>query len=155
MRNYPEWAIAFWATVVIGAVTVPLNAWLPGEELEYGLLASGSKIAIVDGERLERIEDRLDAIPSLTHLIVARHAGALPQKGEAWADVVAGPHDYAALPDAALPSADIAPEDDATIFYTSGTTGRPKGCLLYTSDAADDMQCVDLGGRRIIKKQCV
>ena len=28
----------------------------------------------------------------------------------------------------------------------------PEGCLLYTSDAADDMQCVDLGGRRIIKK---
>ncbi len=133
MRNYPEWAIAFWATVVIGAVTVPLNAWLTGEELEYGLSDSGSKVAIVDGERLTRIEDRLAAIPTLKHLIVARHEGDLPDKQElrveAWADVVAAPGQYASLPDAALPPVDIGSDDDATIFYTSGTTGRPKGAL--------------------------
>ncbi|MEQ9518020.1 MAG: class I adenylate-forming enzyme family protein [Parvibaculum sp.] len=129
MRNYPEWAIAFWASVVIGAVCVPLNAWLTGEELEYGLSDSGSKIAIVDGERLDRIQGRLDAIPTLTHLIVARHGGDLPAKAEAWADIVAAPGTYGSLPDAALPDVAIAPEDDATIFYTSGTTGKPKGAL--------------------------
>ena len=37
--------------------------------------------------------------------------------------------------------------------YKSAYGGRGRGCLLYTSDAADDLLCVDLGGRRIIKKK--
>ncbi len=56
MRNYPEWPIAFWATTVIGAVAVPLNAWGTGADLAYGLGDSGARVAIVDGERLERLE---------------------------------------------------------------------------------------------------
>ena len=56
MRNYPEWPIAFWATTVIGAVAVPLNAWGTGADLAYGLGDSGARVAIVDGERLERLK---------------------------------------------------------------------------------------------------
>src|SRR5262245_44048206 len=41
MRNYPEWALSFWAAVSIGAVAVPLNAWWTGPELAYGLSDSG------------------------------------------------------------------------------------------------------------------
>ena len=37
MRNYPDWVVAFWATVQIGAVAVPLNAWWTANELQYGL----------------------------------------------------------------------------------------------------------------------
>ena len=55
MRNYPEWPIAFWASTVIGAVAVPLNAWGTGADLAYGLGDSGARVAIVDGERLERL----------------------------------------------------------------------------------------------------
>lgn len=129
MRNYPEWAIAFWATVVIGAVTVPLNAWLTGPELAYGLADSGSKVAIVDGERAERIKDHLEALPGLLSLIVVRPGAPLPERAEDWADVVASPGRYAELGDMSLPDVPLDPEDDATIFYTSGTTGKPKGAL--------------------------
>lgn len=129
MRNYPEWSIAFWATVVIGAVAVPLNAWLTGSELEYGLADSGSKVAIVDGERAERVRDHLDALTQLEALIVVRPGGPLPDGALLWDDIVAAPGKLASLPDAPLPSVDIGPDDDATIFYTSGTTGKPKGAL--------------------------
>ncbi|MCE7999150.1 MAG: acyl--CoA ligase [Rhodobiaceae bacterium] len=129
MRNYPEWSIAFWATVVIGAITVPLNAWLTGQELEYGLADSGSKVAIVDGERGERVRDHLDALKQLEALIVVRPGGPLPDGALLWDDIVAAPGQLASLPDAPLPAIEIEPEDDATIFYTSGTTGKPKGAL--------------------------
>ena len=43
--------------------------------------------------------------------------------------MIGTPNDYAMLPDVPLPPVGIAPDDDATIFYTSGTTGSPKGAL--------------------------
>src|SRR5580704_4080892 len=55
MRNIPEWPVAFYAAASLGAIVTPLNAWWTGPELEYGLVDSGSKICIVDAERLERI----------------------------------------------------------------------------------------------------
>src|SRR5829696_3401366 len=58
-RNFPEWAIAYWATVSIGAVAVPLNAWWTGPELAYGLTDSGAVVLFADDERAERIEPHL------------------------------------------------------------------------------------------------
>ncbi|HEX3796020.1 MAG TPA: class I adenylate-forming enzyme family protein, partial [Acidimicrobiales bacterium] len=140
MRNLPEWIMAFWATTLAGAVVVPLNAWWSGEELRYGLEDSGSKIAFVDKERAERIRPFLGGLDSFTALIVADenrgptatapHAIYEPPGGRApvteWPFALAlGDVDPAATP----PDLTIAPEDDATIFYTSGTTGRPKGAV--------------------------
>src|SRR3954447_186454 len=56
MRNLPEWPVAFWAATVIGAIAVPLNAWGTGDDLAYGLRDSGARVAIVDGERLARLQ---------------------------------------------------------------------------------------------------
>jgi hypothetical protein len=67
MRNLPEWSVAFWAAAVIGAIVTPLNAWWTGPELEYGLVDSGSKIAIMDAERWERVRE---------HAIIARRSSA-------------------------------------------------------------------------------
>jgi len=124
MRNYPEWSVAFWAAASIGAVVVPLNAWWTGAELDYGLGDSGACLAIVDRERWQRVEPYVAGL-ELRGVIVARPGDAvLVAPGEAWQHAIAR-----APADAALPAVDIDPEDDATIFYTSGTTGFPKGAL--------------------------
>ncbi len=79
MRNLPEWVMAFWGITLAGAVVVPLNAWWSGEELQYGLSDSGSKIAFVDKERAERIRPHLGELPDLTAVIVAdEHRAADP-----------------------------------------------------------------------------
>jgi len=129
MRNFPEWPIAFFGTALAGGVAVPLNAWWTGPELEYGLADSGAKVAMVDGERAGRIQPHLGALPNLEAVILARPEGAVPP-GLLLLDEVLAPFDkLASLPDQPLPDVPLAGEDNATIFYTSGTTGKPKGAL--------------------------
>ncbi len=127
MRNYPEWVVGYWATVSIGAAAVGLNAWWTGHEMEYGLTDSRPKVLIADDERLERVLPHLDAIREggAMHVISVRSERDLPDDASRWTDVVRPE----TAPDA-LPPADIDPDDDACIFYTSGTTGFPKGAQL-------------------------
>jgi long-chain acyl-CoA synthetase len=130
MRNYPQWAVGFWAALAIGAIATPLNSWWTGEELEYGLADSGAKVAIVDPEKLERIRDHLPTLTQLKTVIVARG-------GDDEADprivslekLIGSARAWASLPDIEMPAAEVGPDDDATIMYTSGTTGKPKGAL--------------------------
>ena len=129
MRNLPEWPVAFFAITAIGAIAVPLNAWWTGAELEYGLRDSGAAVLIVDGERHARLADCYPNLPDLHHVLVTRAVAPLADGARRLEEVIGTPHDYGNLPDAALPPAEIAPDDDATIFYTSGTTGAPKGAL--------------------------
>jgi long-chain acyl-CoA synthetase len=130
MRNLPEWPAAFYAAASLGAIVTPLNAWWTGPELEYGLTDSGAKVLVVDVERLERLAEHLPHCPDLERIYVARldEENANPQVVKL-ETVLGAPPAWAELPDRPLPPVDIAPDDDATIFYTSGTTGRPKGAL--------------------------
>ncbi len=111
----------------IGAALVGLNAWWTGPEMEFGLTDSAPKVLIVDRERLERVVPHLEAIRANSPLavITVRTDTDLPEGAVRWNDVI----DPANAPDT-LPDADIDPDDDATIFYTSGTTGAPKGAQL-------------------------
>ena len=129
MRNLPEWPVIFFAATSIGAIAVPLNAWWTDQELVFGLENSGSKILLCDAERWDRISPHLSELPELEHVIVARSPGPLSASARPLEAIIGTPNDYADLPDQDLPAVDIAPDDPSTIFYTSGTTGQPKGAL--------------------------
>src|SRR4051812_10737479 len=122
MRNFPEWMIAFWGATAAGAIIVPLNAWWTGAELVYGIKDSGAKVLVADEERAQRLRpyDDLD----LDGIIIARNEKPLEKGEDSFADVLGD-----VAPDATPPDVELDPEDDATIFYTSGTTGFPKGAL--------------------------
>lgn len=127
-RNLPEWIAAFFAIVSLGAIAVPLNAWWTGPELAYGLADSGAKALIVDAQRWARIAELRGDFPALAHVLVTRGDSVAPGT-ERLEDLIGTPHDWANLDEVALPETEILPDDDATIFYTSGTTGNPKGAL--------------------------
>jgi acyl-CoA synthetase (AMP-forming)/AMP-acid ligase II len=129
MRNLPEWPAIFFAAVSIGAIMVPLNAWWTGGELEYAMKDSGAKVLFVDGERHERLKQCYDQLPDLEHVVVSRAKGALEAPAVALEALIGEISGWGALEDIGFPDAEIAPDDDATIFYTSGTTGSPKGAL--------------------------
>lgn len=128
MRNLPEWPMSFFAIVSIGAIAVPLNAWWTGSELTYGIKDSGAKLLIVDAERYERVAPHLKVLPSVERVIISR-ADAVPAGATALEDIVRSPNDWVNLPVVERPVIELSSDDDATIFYTSGTTGNPKGAL--------------------------
>ena len=88
MRNYPEWALAYWATLKIGAAVVGMNAWWTGAEMEFGLADSAPKALIVDEERLKRVEPELEGLRknSSLHVIGVRVQGELPERSIHWED---------------------------------------------------------------------
>ena len=121
MRNYPEWIASFVAVTSIGAVAVPMNAWWVTEELEFAIADSGSVIVLADEERLQRMQGSAPGAIDATIAVVRT------------TDVPEGVIDLdralAVLDGVTMPDAEIAPDDDMTILYTSGTTGRPKGAV--------------------------
>ena len=121
MRNLPEWVISFAAITSIGAISVSLNAWWTEDELDYAINDAGLSVLIGDTERVARASDacKRASIPVLG----VRLDELLPLEPgvEHWHDVV--------IRGAHMPAVHIDATDDATILYTSGTTGFPKGAV--------------------------
>lgn len=125
MRNFPEWPVVFWSVVSIGAIIVPLNAWWTGEELQYGLTDSGASVLFADQERIERLSPYLEQLAlKQTVLIRASNQATIPNSVTPWAALPWKSDDNSSMPDIAIEA-----DDSATLFYTSGTTGKPKGAL--------------------------
>jgi long-chain acyl-CoA synthetase len=152
MRNLPEWSLAFWAGQSIGAVVAPLNAWGLGPDLVYGIQDSGAKVALVDGERLERLVPHLSEIEG-ARLIAVRAPDPLPAGVVSLESLIGPPRAYHQLPDDPPPDPGLDPDDDATILYTSGTTGRPKGALGTHRNVMSNLMSLQFGGARALVRR--
>jgi long-chain acyl-CoA synthetase len=126
MRNLPEWIVAFAATVSVGAIVVSLNAWWTTDELDFAISDSDVSVMVTDPERCERVLEICRR--RQTPLVLARGDAttAAPEGAVHWIDIV--------VKRAPMPMVDLSGDDDATILYTSGTTGKPKGAVS-THDA--------------------
>lgn len=125
MRNYPEWIIAFMGTTMLGAVAVPINVWWSKSELLHAINHSHSKIVITDDKRFDLLSDELHQL----HLpiLIARPNDQQSRDLCLMGKIKQGVNQAC--------SADVSIKDNvhlsdiATIFYTSGSTGSPKGAV--------------------------
>lgn len=113
MRNRPEYLVALFAAWHAGLVAVPVNARLHRDEIAYVLDDSGAEAVLTDAEHADDVEPLREQVASLRTVVLA--------PGEQWDRLLAG---------SPLALTDRAPADAAWLFYTSGTTGRPKGAVL-------------------------
>lgn len=120
MRNYPEWLLAYWACVSQGIAVVGMNAWWITQEMKFGLEDSNPRLVICDQERLDRINEIRDDFPDLQ--VVGVRLTSAQDNVIPFSDLTKETAD--------MPLADVESDDDACIFYTSGTTGTPKGAQL-------------------------
>jgi long-chain acyl-CoA synthetase len=141
-QNNPEWCLTFWGAVNLGAILVGLNGWWTTDEIIYGLQDSGSKVLVADAKRFERIAENLDECPDLEHVFL----------------IDADPSDFGddkrlhrfdellSSPTTDAPDVPIDEDDYAVIFYTSGTTGRPKGAISTHRSMIANLQNTMYGG---------
>jgi len=118
-RNYPEWIAAYMAVTMMGAVIVPMNSWWLGNELEFGLKDSGAKLLFADQQRMESLSGKLDALSIQAVGIRVPAKAKIP-------DIDSLMQDWQ---NAQAPKIEVQPEDWATMLYTSGSTGNPKGVV--------------------------
>jgi long-chain acyl-CoA synthetase len=151
-ENRPEWVLTDLAALSLGAVLVPIYPTLPSAQVEYIVRDAGATLlAVSDGKQLEKALAVRERLPDLRHIVVMEPPAERPPESAtlAFAELAgrgaegAGAEDrYQALVEA------VRPGDLASIVYTSGTTGEPKGAMLthgnFTSDAAATLRRFDL-----------
>ena len=136
MRNYPEWMLAYWAVVSMGAVVVGMNAWWVPGEMHFALKDSTPKVMICDKERLIRFGEISEDFPDLV-VTAVRMTDETPDNVVDWVEVI----NTAAV----MPEVTIDPDDDACVFYTSGTTGTPKGAELTHRGCVANLMNIGFG----------
>ena len=137
-ENRPEWTIADFACLLLGAVVVPIYATVTGDQAAYILSDAGVRAAFVSTEKhLQKILS-VQKQTALEKLVVmdavetahAHHMQRLMQDGPCERD-----------PELDTLARSLGPDDLATIIYTSGTTGTPKGVMLTHGNMASNISC--------------
>lgn len=132
--NRPEWHIADLGTLLGGSVTVPVYPTSSASQVAYILRHAGARICVVDSHaqvgKLSSVRDQLPALERIVLADGARRAGDELVTG--FDDLRALGADRLSRQPAALDEriAGISPDDLATVVYTSGTTGPPKGAMI-------------------------
>ena len=135
-ENRPEWAVADFACLLLGAITVPIYTTLTEEQTAHVLCDSHARAIFASTEELVqrvlaiRRQTRLEKVVGMDH---AEHQGIVRMSEL----TVAGPDHRDEQFDAA--AREIRPNDIATIIYTSGTTGTPKGVVLTHGNMASNI----------------
>jgi long-chain acyl-CoA synthetase len=137
MRNYPEWLLIYWAGACIGVAVVGMNAWWTAAEMAFGLEDSHPKILFADAERIARLAEQPDMLGAAT--LVAVRADNAPAGATPWAEVVAHGGE--------MPDVQVDPDADVCIFYTSGTTGFPKGAQLTHRSSINNLMNMMFSGQ--------
>ena len=117
--NSPDWLVALFGANAVGGIGVGLNGWWAPEEIEYGLADSGSRFLVVDERLWPRVEGLVGKLDALERVF---YIGERPPRGTVPISELLVAHDTA-------PSVPIDEDDPFVILYTSGTTGRSKGCI--------------------------
>lgn len=117
--NSPDWLIAVFGAASVGGMAVGLNGWWTTEEIEYGLVDSGSRMLVVDEYLYPRVAGLVQRLPALEKVFFI---GEAPPPGTIPIGALLEPYDE-------MPRGPIDEDDPFLILYTSGTTGRPKGCI--------------------------
>jgi len=179
MRNIPEWAFScvqlplplsrrrrgsctvvksasltallarrWWACQLLGAVAVAVNAWLTPEAFYHCVSITEPVAVVVDAERAEVLQSRTSDLRSLgcRTFLVARSASPL-------ADFESFTDTLAAQASSKFPRPEILPEDEACIFFTSGTTSLPKGVLSTHRQYLSNMFNSACGGARALLRK--
>jgi long-chain acyl-CoA synthetase len=115
MRNCPAWVVSYMAIAKAGGVAALLNGWWQPHEMQHALDMVEPKLIIADAPRAKRIEGVCGTCALVTLPIEEHLEGAL-------APLLDGSDSETALPE-------VTAEDDATILFTSGSTGESKGAL--------------------------
>jgi fatty-acyl-CoA synthase/long-chain acyl-CoA synthetase len=123
MPNSIEYVTSLMGVFFAGGARVAMNTMLNRQDIEYILRDSGTSVALIDRQYADLLADILPALPSLQHVIIARNASPTPD------------HNFEALGDVNAtelttdPLVDVHPGTPASLSYTGGTTGRPKGVV--------------------------